>query len=131
MTFLSITGVATVVLLSAGSVSARTPQDVSRGQAPKLVVTPALKAAVGRLDFGLREAKKTLPAGQWRVVTPRPQPATPFSPALLSVAPAEPMDCRMVKSHRDDLFPAMKVITPRPDVKHHLQIITVPPCPGR
>ena len=140
MSLLIPTGAVAVVLLSGGAAAAQTPQTVPPAQTENLVVTAMPRSSPTHADFGLKKAQKTLPAGQWRLVEPRSQQITPFSaePLLtvtpaesLTATPAEPMDCKMVKSHRDDLFPAIKVITPKAGVKHHIKAITVPSCPGR
>ena len=140
MTSLIPTGIVAIVLLSGGEVLAQKSQAGPLATTTIRALTPTLKAAYGRLDIGLKDAQKTLPAGQWRLVKPRQKQIMPFSvePPLrvtpadpLTVTPSEPMDCKMVKSHRDDLFPAMKVITPKADVKHHIKVVTVPTCPAR
>jgi len=124
-------GVVAIVLLSGGAVSAQTRQAEPVPQKEKLVVTPILTSNRLYADFGLQEAARTLPMGQWRIVEPRPQGVTPFSPPVNTITSRGPMDCKMVRSHRDDVLPAIQVITPKPDVKHHIKAITVPPCPAR
>lgn len=78
---------------------------VAQTPAPQWTLLPANPPRV-RVDFGLSQARKKLPP-----------------PAI---------DCAMVKTHRLDLMSvAMPTIKPPSDVRHHLRVVPVTPCPLR
>lgn len=116
-----------LTLLVSASSTAQTPASqpsLLPGHSPKV-----------RVDFGLVQARKNLPQVIVQTVPSASRHALPFQPlwqVLLPANPAPPIDCEMVKTHRHDLMSAaMPTIKPPSDVRHHLKVVTVAPCPVR
>lgn len=115
---------AIVVILGLALVAVVAPI-AAQEQSPLLL--PAHPAAKLKVDFGLRQALTVLPAVQPKVVRQHTQLLG--TPALPVTTP--PVDCGMVVTHTHPILSPGRVITPPTHTKHHLKVITVPPCPVR